>query len=387
MRQDMISADERLSLVVTQNDTRSRRLVDALDRVARLEAEVLFDRIDPITRYTAGALSFRRRHAEWWVNYQMHGLVARRRRRVLQRELDRHRGRFDALLMWGSWFHPRLERMHVPFFNYIDQSLALEPVLGEPRKGPVDRRRAHGRQAEIYRDSSGVLTFSQWAHDQTLLAHPTLPRHKVHVVGWGPGSVDLSSEIIPPAAREPVVLHVSNDFHRKGLDYLIATAERVTRERPGTRFVVIGKDYGGMQVPRTSAVTFLGRITDREELAGWFRRACVFFLPHRFDRSPHVLVEAMSAGLPFVTSSQGGPLELVQGGAGVAVPIGDVEGYATAVMRFLDDPGYLAAVGARGKALMMREYTWEAVARRIVGIVEATRPYAPSASLPAPISA
>ena len=361
-------AAEPRSVAFTHNDSRARPLFAALEAEVEAVSEIPFDEIDPFTRYAAAALSYRRRRAEWWVNYQMHALVARRRRGVLRRGMERSLRPADALLMWGSWFHPgrRGPLASIPYFNYIDQSLALEPVLGEPKKGPVNRRRAHALQAGIYRDSGGILCFSRWAHEQTRLAHPTLPAGKVHVVGWGPCGVDLSREDIPVDAREPVVLHVSNDFHRKGLDFLIATAERVRAALPRTKFIVIGKDYGSMEVPRTDAVTFLGRIDDRRVLSDHFRRASVFFLPHRFDRSPHVLVEAMSAGLPIVTSSQGGPLELVEGGAGVSVPIGDVEAYSAAVTAFLGNPLRAAHVGAQGKALMRRAYTWNAVARRIL---------------------
>jgi glycosyltransferase involved in cell wall biosynthesis len=371
------SGDTPRAIAFSANDDRARFLFDALRREAEVVADVPFDQIDPLTRYAAAALSFRPNRGEWWVTYQMHPLVERRRRNVLQRGLRSVGGDLDGLVMWGSWFNPRLDQLGngTPFVNYIDQSMSLEPVLGEPSDGYVNRRVAHRLQAATYRDSAAILCMSAWARDQTLLAHPSLPAEKVHVAGWGPCGVDLSSETLSWDDREPLVLHVSNDFHRKGLDHLVQAAAIVRRTVPAARFVVVGADYGGMKdVPSAEGVEFTGKIMDRSVLADYFRRASVFFLPHRFDRSPHVLVEAMSAGIPIVTSAQGGPVELTgTDGGGYALPIGDIGAYADAVTRLLTNPSLAAEIGARGRQLMRRSYTWSAVASRILQSLPARR--------------
>jgi phosphatidylinositol alpha-1,6-mannosyltransferase len=182
--------------------------------------------------------------------------------------------------------------------------------------------------------------------------------------------VDLSSEDIPPVVREPLVVHVSNAFQRKGVDFLLETARIVARVEPAAKFVVIGQDSDGLGVSNTANVEFLGPIYDRARLADYFRRASVFFLPHRFDRSPHVLVEAMSAGVPFVASAQGGSVELAAGGGtGFCIPIGDVDGYARAVLALLQDARLREEMGSRGKALMLEKYNWPAIARRIITLM------------------
>jgi glycosyltransferase involved in cell wall biosynthesis len=358
-------------VAVASNDDRSKYLTGALRDHLEVPPEVPFDDISWLTRYLAALLSYRRNRGEWWVTYQMHPLVQRRRRRVLQRNLQSLRGRIDGLVMWGSWFNPRLDQIgeSAPFVTYVDQSLSLRPVLGEPAPdGGVDRRRAHRLQARTYASATAVLCMSEWAREQTMLAHPSLPAEKVKAVGWGPCGVDLSGELPDWERREPLVLHVSNDFHRKGLDYLVQTAEIVRQSVPAARFVVIGEDYGGMRgIPSSEGVTMVGKIRDPAVLTGYFRKASVFFLPHRFDRSPHVLVEAMSASLPLVTSAQGGPLELTRGTeAGWALPIGDVAGYARTITALLQNRDTAAHTGEHGRRLMLRAYTWDVVARRIL---------------------
>src|ERR1700693_1791182 len=121
-----------MRIVLTGNDLRSALLFDEMKRKAEVVAEVDFDDIDPITKYAAALLSYDRPRSEWWENYQMHPLIQRRRRKVLQRNIDLAAVEADALLMWGSWFHPTLGRKNValPFFNYIDQSRSLAPLPG-----------------------------------------------------------------------------------------------------------------------------------------------------------------------------------------------------------------------------------------------------------------
>jgi glycosyltransferase involved in cell wall biosynthesis len=374
---DAGSAASPLALGVATNEPRSRYLIEALRDRDVVRAVWDFDRVDRLTRIVVAALSFHPVRAEWWGRFQMHPLMQARRRRLLRDAARRESAPIDALLCWGSWFHPfRGQPRCPPYFNYIDQSRSLQPLPGESPASRAGRRRSHALQAETYRDSSGILCMSEWARAQTLDAHPGVA-DKVHVVGWGPCAVDLSAES-PPDEKENVVLHVSSDFRRKGVDFLIATAEQVAQRVPDVQFLVVGEDRRVDWARDTGSVRFLG-IRRGEELASLFRRAKVFFLPHRFDRSPHVLVEAMSASLPLVTSAQGGPIELIEGrGTGDCLPVGDIAGYASALTALLTNENRRLASGAAALRLMTERYRWPIVADRILSVVDAAR------RLPAP---
>jgi glycosyltransferase involved in cell wall biosynthesis len=294
---------------------------------------------------------------------------------VLARKMAAVPAPLDCMVMWGSWFSPRTgdAGAHpLPFVNYIDQSRSLDRLPGESPARLVRRGKSHALQSDCYRDSTAVLCMSRWAERQTLEAHPKLSTAKVRAIGWGPCGVDLSGESIADEQREPIVLHVSNDFHRKGVDYLIETAKLVGAEIPAVKFIVIGRDSGSGQYSPGPHVSFLGPIYDRQQLASWFRRASVFFLPHRFDRSPHVLVEAMSAGLPLVASHQGGAVELLDGtGVGFSCEPGNVRGYADAILRLLREPKTRQECGRRARQLQAGHYTWRGVAQRMLDEISA----------------
>jgi len=211
---------------------------------------------------------------------------------------------------------------------------------------------------------------SEWARDQTLDSH-AVRREKVTAVGWGPCAVDLSNEELGSTERDPVVLHVSNDFYRKGIDFLMDTAERVCQVIPKARFVVVGRDSSGFPVPATGRVEFLGPVYDKVTLAELFRKASIFFLPHRFDRSPHVLVEAMSASLPLVASSQGGAVEVIDGkDTGFLCEPGAVDQYAEAIITLLRDTDLKQRMGSNGRNLMRQHYNWPTIAQRIANLIE-----------------
>lgn len=354
------------SLLLTGNEPRQRYLFDALTKRFRVPAVANFDRIDPVTKLTAAALSLAWPRSEWWENYHMHPLVQARRRRVLARHIAAIDGKVDALLMWGSWFQPSSAALnHAPFFCYIDQSRSLGNLPGERRGRFTRRRKSHRLQALTYEAAAAVFCMSEWARDQTLEAH-TVDDSKVVAVGWGPCGVDLSSENFAEVERKPVILHVSNDFHRKGIDFLTATAERVHVAMPEAEFVVIGEDVGGAKPPSSSYVRFLGRVRDKELLASHFRRASLFFLPHRFDRSPHVLIEAMSAALPLVASAQGGAIEIMRNpGTGFLVKPGDVAGYTEAILNLLRDSKLRQTMGLACQTLVKTTYNWSTIADKI----------------------
>lgn len=361
-----------LTLCLTGNEPRQRYLFEELKKTTDVQGEIDFDEIDFFTKYLAAGLSFSWPKSEWWGNYQLHPFVQKRRRLVLQRKMKDFGRRPHALLMWGSWFQPfRAGDMSaVPYFTYIDQSRSLDNLPGERKAKFLRRQKSHQLQFETYQAASAIFCMSEWARKQTLEAH-ALPEEKVVTVGWGPCGVDLSNEDLISQEKEPLILHVSNDFYRKGVDYLIDTAEIVRKTIPRARFLVIGQDSSGLVCRNNGDVEFVGPIRDKQILADYFRKASLFFLPHRFDRSPHVLVEAMSAGLPIVATAQGGAIEIINGqDNGYLCTEGNIQEYAEAIIALLSNNDKRVHMAANARRLMLKQYNWPTVAQRIATIID-----------------
>lgn len=113
-----------------------------------------------------------------------------------------------------------------------------------------------------------------------------------------------------------VVLFVHHLSERKGADLIFPIAAEF--EDMNVLFFVVGdgpyleklkEEAGTSKAP----IMILGAIPARD-LATYFQAADVFFMPSREEGSPHVLLEALAAGTPFVAADVGGVKEVVPPG-------------------------------------------------------------------------
>ncbi|GAB4168758.1 MAG: glycosyltransferase family 4 protein [Rhodocyclaceae bacterium] len=141
---------------------------------------------------------------------------------------------------------------------------------------------------------------------------------------------------IPGAA--PVFLLVGSGFERKGLDLLLEIWPRL---RADARLVVVGHDrrlarYRSHAIAHGLAqrVHFAG---PQDEVGPWYGAADAFVLPALYDPQPNAALEALSCGLPLLTSSKCGAAELVERGANGEVRDAlDAEGWLAALDEWSD---------------------------------------------------
>jgi len=365
--------DGMIRLATTANDPRSKPLFDALQRRARIVVNCDFEPFGWLFKYSAALLSFSRNRRDWWKKYQWHPIIRYARRRRLLSGLLRYKDDCDALLMWGSWFNPVTAQPGggLPFWMYIDQSCS--PTID---KGDISGYRSlkarlafNIYQNQTYHDAHGIFCMSNWAREQTLAAH-RLPAGKVRYVGLGPYSIDLGSEKIPLNTSEPTVLFVGNDFYRKGVDILAAACTLVSKRIQNVKVYIVGVNSDKLDVASHPNLIFTGLVRDKDELIRLFRKATVFCLPARFDRSPHVLVEAMSAGKPIVATDVGGIRDaVIHSKTGLFVERENSEELARALLLILEHPELAREMGEAGRQRMLHEFTWDIVADRMLATI------------------
>lgn len=87
------------------------------------------------------------------------------------------------------------------------------------------------------------------------------------------------------------------------------------------------------------------------------------------ENAPMAVLEAMAAGTPVIASRIGGIPELIDDGVeGILVEPGDVGDLAAALRRLTDEPETARAMGERGRARVMRDFTPE---RHLEGLLDA----------------
>jgi glycosyltransferase involved in cell wall biosynthesis len=167
-----------------------------------------------------------------------------------------------------------------------------------------------------------------------------------------------------------VILFVAVEWQRKGGDILLAAFHRVLERYPEAQLWIVGAKPKRTDVPKNCV--FWGM--QKKEHLGWFYGAAtVFCLPSRRDFFPISLLEAMSSGLPVISSRTGGIPEMVEEGkSGLIIPVADAEALAASLMALLDDPGSRAAMGKNAKARIDALFNWNRVADRMEDAIRST---------------
>jgi glycosyltransferase involved in cell wall biosynthesis len=219
------------------------------------------------------------------------------------------------------------------------------------------------------------------------------PQHaaRCHTIYNG---VEVGPEVDRSAHEGVTLLHVGRISPEKGHHVLVEALDRVVREHPEVRLVLVGEEsvvpaewavdishdpavrdlkrfYGASYLEQVRALmtpelaertTFTGRLS-YEETARRYADADLFVFPSYFEAMPVPPIEAMASGLPVVSTRAGGAVEsIVDGVTGVFVERGDPEALARAVTELVEDPDRRAALGAAGRERAAEVFSWDGVA-------------------------
>ncbi len=172
--------------------------------------------------------------------------------------------------------------------------------------------------------------------------------------------------------RDIVLLSAGRIEQNKGF-YVLAAALAALRELSGPiaegrwRWVLVGDGPYRARLERAIAdaslqphVLLRGRVDDRD-LHAWYEAATLFVHPTLYEGSSLVTLEAMAHRRAVVATTAGGLPDKVKPGVnGWLVPPGDPAALAAAISGALGNPDRLAAMGAEGRGIVEREFSWDA---------------------------
>ena len=194
-------------------------------------------------------------------------------------------------------------------------------------------------------------------------------RQPVALIPHGVGGPPVGTGEAPGrGGADRTALFLSRLHPIKGLPDLVAAWDRVRPD--GWRLVVAGPEEEGHrsevegQVRAAGlggAVTFAGPVGDDDK---WdlYRSADLFVLPTHSENFGIVVAEALAAGLPAITT-HGAPWRALETErCGWWVPVG-AESFAAALREATSaPPAVLREMGARGRAYVRRELSWDRTA-------------------------
>jgi glycosyltransferase involved in cell wall biosynthesis len=206
---------------------------------------------------------------------------------------------------------------------------------------------------------------------------------KVHVVPNGVSADRLTSKLNPAQARgqfglkadDSVVTMVANLRSEKNHAMALEVARKVLGVRSGVTFLFAGEGPERDRIEHMIAewdlaghVRLLGRCS---EVADLFRATDVAILTSLREGLPNTLIEASCAGVPCVSTDNGGASDvIVDGETGYLVPIDDVDAMSQRILELLDDRTRRDRMGQAAASYARNKFSPEALGRNLVDVYE-----------------
>ncbi len=169
-------------------------------------------------------------------------------------------------------------------------------------------------------------------------------------------------------------MFVGTWIERKGIRELCEAWSGVCRRSPDAHLTVVGTATGD-QVLRDFRAHCRDRVTvvphvEPADLPELLSRQDLFVLPTWFEGMPLSMLEAAASGLACVVGATCGNLDFFppddpEACGGILIPLHDSAALASAIERFIDEPGLCGTLGERARA-RAREYPWRRTAENLL---------------------
>jgi glycosyltransferase involved in cell wall biosynthesis len=228
-------------------------------------------------------------------------------------------------------------------------------------------------------EAVAIVSVSDFAVERLASQFPQA-RAKLHRVYNG---IDLSA-FRPSdfAAPVPLIVSIGRLIEKKGFTDLISACGILKRQGRDFRCEIIGDgplekglaaqiaeaglhQHVSLVGPKTQA-----EIAGRLAASNLFVLACTTEADGGMDNLPTVIMEAMAAGLPVVSTALAGVPEMVQDGVtGKLVPPRDAAALAEAIGALMADAAGARALGAAGRALAAERFSVDANVRALAAVL------------------
>ena len=284
----------------------------------------------------------------------------------------------------------------IPFL-YTPHSLGLGKE-GASTSEAMQARIAQERDAIC--KAAGIIVSSRDEAERQVEAYGCNAGGRTHRINPGvavpeAGAVEAAEHLLAPFLRDPhkpIVLAIARPVRKKNLVALIRAFGASAELRDKANLVIIAGLRDGMTGAgdeQDAVIAELFDQVDRHDLWGHvalprkhaqsdigalYRLAAaqggVFANPAFYEPFGLTLVEAVQTGLPFVATSNGGPVDIAQiTGGGTVVKPDDTDAIAAACLKWLNRRSNDLRL-ERAKRQACAEYNWDRWAREVQGIMQ-----------------
>ncbi len=221
-----------------------------------------------------------------------------------------------------------------------------------------------------------VSEFTKWE----LTNYYKIPAHKIKVIHNG---VDIK-KFQPAADKRKIkaelgfnpddiaIVSVGRLYARKGLFTLIESMPAVIKRFPNAKFIISGKGQSDEMQKLIAHATRLGVINNiiftgyypDQKLPKLYQAADVFAFSTFYEHHPFAVLEALSTGLPVVTTTVGGIPETIQSGKnGFLVKPFDEKAFADRILYLLEHREFASEMGAAARKTVVEQLDWKIVVK------------------------
>jgi len=218
---------------------------------------------------------------------------------------------------------------------------------------------------QLYRFSlsRNRLVFFQNPDDEALfrqlsLLKPAIPSSVVNGSG-----VDVTEYTVAAMPGTPSFLLIARLLGDKGVREYVQAAALVKQRYPEVTFRLVGWiDDNPDAISRAEldawitagTIDFLGKLSDVRPAIS---NSSVYVLPSYREGTPRTVLEAMAMGRAVITTDAPGCREtVVDGDNGYLVPVQDVSALAAAMIKLVESPARVTAMGARSRQMAEDKY-------------------------------
>jgi L-malate glycosyltransferase len=212
---------------------------------------------------------------------------------------------------------------------------------------------------KIWKNAKSVVANSKGLKD---LALESSPKQKISVIYNGVNTNEF--KMSKKNNKKLILISTGRLISRKGYQYLIPALNGLDVELHLIGDGNLTEELKELANQNKVNVKFLGKKT-HNELIKYLGKADVFVLPSLNEGMSNSILEAMSCGLPIITTNTGGSEELIKDN-GFIVKKGNVEKLRTSMEKFIKEPILIKKMGIKSRKLA-EGMSWDKVAREYWG--------------------
>jgi glycosyltransferase involved in cell wall biosynthesis len=179
--------------------------------------------------------------------------------------------------------------------------------------------------------------------------------------------------------EDKAILSVGRLYARKGLFTLIESMVLVKRKFKNAKFIIAGKGLSNEMKKLVSYGTKLG-VKDNIVFTGYFpdkklprlyQAADLFAFSTFYENLPFAVLEALSTGLPVVTTNVGGIPEMIDSGKnGFLVEPANSRELADRILFYLEHPAEASEMGLRARETIENHFDWRIIVKKVVKVYD-----------------